>query len=37
MHSIFGPVNVDWDVRFMGRRKGILLMFVDFGVWELEG
>ena len=37
MHNVFSPVNIDRDIRFMGRRKGILLVFINFGIGKLEG
>ena len=37
MHNVFSPVIVDRDIRFEGRRKGILLVFIDFGIGKLEG
>ena len=37
VHNVFSPVIVDRDIRFEGRRKGILLVFIDFGIGKLEG
>ena len=36
MHGVFGPIVVDQDVRFVGRRKGVLpvLYIVVLGSWN---